>query len=79
MRAVVVSRRACAEVGRRLGLDAVRQAGINAQEIENTVFEGAAYGCCKIQLDTQPPESVLEHIRARTDEVIFADLVELRA
>ncbi|MFN7132497.1 MAG: 3-phosphoglycerate dehydrogenase, partial [Myxococcales bacterium] len=33
-------------------LDAVRQAGINAQEIENRVFEGAAAACCKIQLDT---------------------------
>jgi D-3-phosphoglycerate dehydrogenase len=59
-------------------LDAIRQAGINAQEIENTVFEGHAAACCKIQLDSGPPEEVLAKIRGRTDEVIFADLVELR-
>lgn len=60
-------------------LDAVREAGINAQEIENTVFEGASAACCKIQLDSAPPSDVLEKIRNRSDEVIFADLVELRA
>jgi D-3-phosphoglycerate dehydrogenase / 2-oxoglutarate reductase len=59
-------------------LDAIRRAGINAQEIENTVFEGHAAACCKIQLDSGPPEEVMASIRGRTDEVIFADLVELR-
>ena len=60
-------------------LDAVRQAGINAQEIENTIFEGAQSACCKIQLDSKPPEEMLERIRSRTEEIIFVDLVELRA
>ncbi|MFL5345458.1 MAG: 3-phosphoglycerate dehydrogenase family protein [Hyalangium sp.] len=60
-------------------LDAVRQAGINAQEIENTIFEGAHAACCKIQLDSRPPEEVLERIRSRAEEIIFVDLVELRA
>jgi len=59
-------------------LDAIREAGINAQEIENTVFEGAASACCKIQLDSRPSDEVLSRIRSRTGEVIFADLVELR-
>ena len=59
-------------------LDAIRVAGINAQEVENTVFEGAAAACCKIQLDSRPAEDVLDRIRSRTAEVIFADLVELR-
>jgi D-3-phosphoglycerate dehydrogenase / 2-oxoglutarate reductase len=59
-------------------LDAIREAGINAQEIENTVFEGASAACCKIQLDSELPEDALTRIRTRTDEVIFADLVELR-
>jgi D-3-phosphoglycerate dehydrogenase len=60
-------------------LDAVRQAGINAQEIENTIFEGAQAACCKIQLETRPPDEILERIRARTEEIIFVDLIELRA
>ncbi len=59
-------------------LDAVREAGINAQEIENTVFEGADAACCKIQLDSRPSDEVLSRIRGRSEEVIFADLVELR-
>ncbi|MFP2930996.1 3-phosphoglycerate dehydrogenase family protein [Pyxidicoccus sp. 3LG] len=59
-------------------LDTVREAGINAQEIENTVFEGAHAACCKIQLDSRPPDEALERIRSRTDEIIFVDLVELR-
>jgi D-3-phosphoglycerate dehydrogenase / 2-oxoglutarate reductase len=60
-------------------LNEFREAGINAQEIENTVFEGASAACCKIQLDSRPSDEVLGKIRARASEVIFADLVELRA
>ncbi|MDY7228049.1 3-phosphoglycerate dehydrogenase family protein [Hyalangium rubrum] len=60
-------------------LDAVRQAGINAQEIENTIFEGAHAACCKIQLDSRPPDEMLERIRSRAEEIIFVDLVELRS
>jgi len=59
-------------------LDAIRVAGINDHEVENTTFEGAAAACCKIQLDSRPAEDVLDRIRSRTAEVIFADLVELR-
>ena len=59
-------------------LDAVRVAGINAQKMENTVFEGADAACCKIQLDSRPSDEVLARIRVRSDEIIFADLVELR-
>jgi len=58
-------------------LGVIREAGINAQEIENTVFDGAAAACCKIQLDARPAEDVLERIRARADEIIFVDLIEL--
>jgi D-3-phosphoglycerate dehydrogenase len=58
-------------------LGTIREAGINAQEIENTVFDGAAAACCKIQLDATPDEDVLARIRARTEEIIFADLIEL--
>jgi D-3-phosphoglycerate dehydrogenase len=56
----------------------LREAGINAQELENTVFEGAASACCKVQLDSRPSDEVMGKIRARSQEVIFADLVELR-
>ncbi len=58
-----------------LGL--IREAGINVQEVENTVFDGAAAACCKVQLDAKPPDDVMERIRARTEEIIFVDLVAL--
>lgn len=59
-------------------LGELREAGINAQELENTIFEGSTAACCKIQLDSKPAEDVLKRIGGRTQEVIFADLVELR-
>lgn len=59
-------------------LSIIREAGINAQELENTVFEGASAACCKIQLDARPSAETLALIRNRSDEIIFADLVDLR-
>ncbi len=58
-------------------LDAVREAGINAQQIENTVFQEAAAACCVIELDERPGPEVLERIRARKGEIIFADVFEV--
>jgi D-3-phosphoglycerate dehydrogenase len=58
-------------------LGAVREAGINAQQIENTVFQGAAAACCVIELDERPSAELLERIRSRKDEIIFADVFEV--
>jgi D-3-phosphoglycerate dehydrogenase len=58
-------------------LDAIKQAGINAQEMENRIFEGGATASCRIQLDDRPSAAVVEKIRARKDEVIFVDVVDL--
>jgi D-3-phosphoglycerate dehydrogenase len=55
-------------------LDAVRESGINAQQIENTVFQEAAAACCVIELDECPSPALMERIRARKEEVIFADV-----
>ena len=58
-------------------LAVVREAGINAEEIRNTVFEEAQAASCAIDLDERLPEAVLERIRARTDEVLFAHCFDL--
>jgi D-3-phosphoglycerate dehydrogenase len=58
-------------------LDAIKEAGINAQEIENRVFQGAVTASCRIQLDVRPPEEIIERIRSRSEEVIFVDVVDL--
>jgi D-3-phosphoglycerate dehydrogenase len=58
-------------------LVAVREAGINAQKIENTVFNEAAAACCVIELDDRPRPELLALIRSRKDEIIFADVFEV--
>ena len=58
-------------------LTAIREAGINAEEIRNTVFEEAMAASCAIDLDERPPDEVLERIRARKDEILFAHCFDL--
>ncbi|HSB18923.1 MAG TPA: 3-phosphoglycerate dehydrogenase family protein [Anaeromyxobacteraceae bacterium] len=58
-------------------LDTIREAGINVEEVENTVFEHAAAACCTIQLDERPSDALLERIRGRKDEIIFLECFDL--
>ncbi len=58
-------------------LGAIREAGINVEEVENTVFDGATAACCAIQLDERPSAALLERIRARRDEIIFVECFDL--
>jgi D-3-phosphoglycerate dehydrogenase len=58
-------------------LAAIREAGINVEEVQNTVFEGASAACCAIQLDERPSPALLEQIRSRRDEIIFVDSFDL--
>ena len=51
-----------------LGL--IREAGINVEEVRNTIFEQAQAASCAIDLDEKPPEALLERIRAAR-EVLF--------
>jgi D-3-phosphoglycerate dehydrogenase len=58
-------------------LGAVREAGINVEEVQNTVFEEALAASCSIDLDEPPGADLLARIRALGD-VLFVDAVELR-
>jgi D-3-phosphoglycerate dehydrogenase / 2-oxoglutarate reductase len=53
----------------------IKEADINAQELENVIFDGKKTACCTIQLDANPGDSVLKSIRSRQDEVISAILI----
>ncbi len=53
----------------------IKDADINAQELENVIFDGKKTACCTIQLDAEPDEDVLASIRSRQDEVISALLI----
>ncbi|MEX0700497.1 MAG: NAD(P)-dependent oxidoreductase [Planctomycetales bacterium] len=43
-------------------LDALREEGINVEEMENTIFEGAKAACCTLQLDTPPSRKLVTAI-----------------
>ncbi len=57
----------------------LRAAGINAQQTENIVFDGAAAAMARIQLDQAPPAATLEAIRGGSEDVIDLKLVEIPA
>jgi D-3-phosphoglycerate dehydrogenase len=58
-------------------LSAIREAGINVEEVHNTIFEEAVAASCAIALDERPSEELLRRIRARTDEILFVDSFEV--
>lgn len=50
---------------------------VNAQEMENVIFDGEATACCTIKLDTKPSDEALQKMRANKAEIINAALIEL--
>ncbi len=55
--------------------DALKTAGINVQETENIVFEGARAAVARIRLDQAASETVLESIRRSTGDIIEVTLL----
>lgn len=53
----------------------LKEADINAQELENVIFEGKKTACCTIQLDAEPTDKMIQNIRTRQNEVISATLI----
>lgn len=50
---------------------------VNAEEIENRIFNGAKAACCTIQLDTKPSDETLQRISSLEGQVIHAQLVDI--
>jgi D-3-phosphoglycerate dehydrogenase len=57
--------------------DQLKAAGINAQETENIVFEGALAAVARIHLDQAPSEEVLELIKANSTDIIEITLLRI--
>jgi len=55
----------------------LKRAGINVQETENIVFEGAAAAVARIHLDDAPPPKVLDAMRAESADIIELSLLKL--
>jgi D-3-phosphoglycerate dehydrogenase len=58
-------------------LGVLKRHGINVEELDNTVFDGAKAACCKLRLASRPSDDCLNEIRAFRDEVLHVDLVQL--
>ncbi len=50
---------------------------INAQELENVIFDGELTACCKIMLDTKPSENITDNLVLKEEDIIDVSLIEL--
>lgn len=55
----------------------LKMAGINVQETENVVFEGAQAAVARIHLDQPAPESALQQIQSNSSDIIELSLLKL--
>jgi len=57
--------------------DQIKAAGINVQETENIVFEGAVAAIARIHLDQAPADEVMEAIRSNSGDIIELNLLKI--
>jgi D-3-phosphoglycerate dehydrogenase / 2-oxoglutarate reductase len=57
--------------------DQLKRAGINVEETENIVFEGAVAAIARIHLESAPSEAVLEAIKSNSEDIIEMSLLKL--
>src|SRR4030095_2453539 len=55
--------------------DPLKKAGINVEETENIVFEGAVAAIARIHLDSAPSDEVLDLIRSNSKDIIELSLL----
>jgi D-3-phosphoglycerate dehydrogenase len=58
-------------------MDQIRRAGINIEEVQNVIFEGAAAASCRIQLDAAPGADLLSAIQAGNPDIMGIELLRL--
>ena len=54
-------------------------AGINVEEMENVIYDGAEAASARIQLDTPPSAEHLDRIRSSCEEILSVDLTSIAA
>ena len=57
--------------------DPLKQAGINVEESENIVFDGAVAAIARIHLDSAPSPEVLDAIKSNSQDIIELSLLKL--
>jgi len=58
-------------------MDQIRRAGINIEEVQNVIFEGAAAASCRIQLDAEPEPELLRSIKQGNPDIMGLELLRL--
>src|SRR5512133_3937070 len=58
-------------------MDQIRRAGINLEEVQNVIFDGAAAASCRIQLNAEPAPDLLEAIKAGNQNIIGLELLRI--
>lgn len=58
-------------------MDQIRRAGINIEEVENIIFEGAAAASCRIQLAAEPSAEVLTAIQKGNENILGLELLRI--
>lgn len=58
-------------------MNGLRAAGINVQEMENVVFQGAEAAMARIHLDRAPENGVLDKLRSGNGDIYELDLISL--
>jgi len=57
--------------------DKLKEAGINVEETENIVFDGAVAAIASINLDSAPSDAVLDAIKSNSQDIIDMSLLKL--
>jgi D-3-phosphoglycerate dehydrogenase / 2-oxoglutarate reductase len=58
-------------------MDQIRRAGLNIEEVQNVIFEGANAASCRIQLDGEPSPGLLTSIKGGNADIIGLDLLRI--
>jgi len=58
-------------------MDQIRRAGINIEEVQNLIFEGATAASCRIQLDAEPDANLLAAIRGGNPDILGIELLRI--
>jgi D-3-phosphoglycerate dehydrogenase len=59
-------------------LDALREATINVQEMENIIFEGSEAAVARINIESEPPREMLDRLRVENPDIIELDTLALQ-
>jgi D-3-phosphoglycerate dehydrogenase len=58
-------------------MDQIRRAGINIEEVQNVIFDGATAASCRIQLNVEPEAALLAAVKAGNADIIGLELLRL--